>query len=90
MRYVGDAVAVVIAGDRYQAADALEAIEVDYEPLPAGARHGGRARRRAPTWCTTDPGTNKCYTWKLASGDYEAAKAKADRVVSTGATSTSG
>ena len=34
VRYVGDAVAVVIAGDRYQAADALEAIEVDYEPLP--------------------------------------------------------
>ena len=34
VRYVGDAVAVVIAGNRYQAADALEAIEVDYEPLP--------------------------------------------------------
>ncbi|MDT4912246.1 MAG: aerobic carbon-monoxide dehydrogenase large subunit, partial [Pseudonocardiales bacterium] len=34
VRYVGDAVAVVIAGDRYQAADALEAIEIDYQPLP--------------------------------------------------------
>src|SRR5690242_2055461 len=35
VRFVGDAVAVVIADDRYRAADALEAIEVDYEPLPA-------------------------------------------------------
>ena len=49
VRYVGDAVAVVVASDRYAAADALEAIEVDYEPLPAGARHGGRdGRRRRP------------------------------------------
>ena len=40
---------------------------------------GPRSRRARPA-CTTDPGTNKCYTWKLAGGDYEAAKAKADRV----------
>jgi len=34
-RYVGDAVAVVVAETRYQAEDALELINVDYEPLPA-------------------------------------------------------
>ena len=34
VRYVGEAVAVVVARDRYEAADALEAIEIDYEPLP--------------------------------------------------------
>ena len=34
VRYVGDAVAVVVAEDRYQAEDALELINVDYEPLP--------------------------------------------------------
>ena len=34
VRFVGDAIAVVVANDRYAAADALEAIEVDYEPLP--------------------------------------------------------
>ncbi|MEP7104980.1 MAG: xanthine dehydrogenase family protein molybdopterin-binding subunit [Chloroflexota bacterium] len=33
--YVGDAVAAVIAEHAYQAHDALAAIEVDYEPLPA-------------------------------------------------------
>ncbi len=35
VRYVGEAVAVVVACDRYVAEDALDAIEVDYEPLPA-------------------------------------------------------
>ncbi|MCC6777713.1 MAG: xanthine dehydrogenase family protein molybdopterin-binding subunit [Hyphomicrobiales bacterium] len=33
--HVGEAVAVVIAADRYIAEDAAVAIEVDYEPLPA-------------------------------------------------------
>src|SRR5690606_4878808 len=35
VRHVGEAIAVVAATDRYQAVDALEAIEVEYEPLPA-------------------------------------------------------
>ncbi|MGB8611465.1 MAG: xanthine dehydrogenase family protein molybdopterin-binding subunit [Pseudolabrys sp.] len=35
VRYVGEPVAVVVAGDRYLAEDALELIEVDYAPLPA-------------------------------------------------------
>ncbi len=34
VRYVGEAVACVVARDRYAATDALNAIEVDYEPLP--------------------------------------------------------
>ncbi len=33
VRYAGEPVAVVVARDRYLAEDALEAIEVDYEPL---------------------------------------------------------
>jgi 2-furoyl-CoA dehydrogenase large subunit len=35
VRYVGEPVAVVIAADRYLAEDALDLIEVDYDPLPA-------------------------------------------------------
>jgi 2-furoyl-CoA dehydrogenase large subunit len=35
VRYVGEPVAVVVASDRYRAEDALELIDVDYEPLPA-------------------------------------------------------
>src|ERR1700734_2413900 len=34
VRYLGEAVADVVARNRYEAADAIEAIEVDYEPLP--------------------------------------------------------
>jgi 2-furoyl-CoA dehydrogenase large subunit len=35
VRYMGEPVAVVVASDRYRAEDALEAIDVDYRPLPA-------------------------------------------------------
>jgi 2-furoyl-CoA dehydrogenase large subunit len=35
VRYVGESVAVVVAANRYLAEDALDLIEVDYEPLPA-------------------------------------------------------
>ncbi len=35
VRYVGEPVAVVVAGSRYIAEDALESIQTDYEPLPA-------------------------------------------------------
>jgi len=34
-RYVGEPLAVVVAADRYLAEDALDLIEVDYEPMPA-------------------------------------------------------
>jgi aerobic carbon-monoxide dehydrogenase large subunit len=35
VRFVGDAVAAVVAETRQQALDALEAIQVDYQPLPS-------------------------------------------------------
>ena len=35
VRHVGDVLAAVIAEDRYQAADAAEAVMVEYDPLPA-------------------------------------------------------
>ena len=61
-RYVGEPVAVVVAGDRYVAEDAAELVEVDYEPLDVvvdtraalepGARPaapgGGHQRRHRP------------------------------------------
>ena len=34
VRYAGEAVAVVVARDRYAAADAADAVDVNYEPLP--------------------------------------------------------
>ena len=48
VRYVGDCVAVVLATDRYLAADAAEAVEVDYQPSSTWRRRSPTA----PTWCT--------------------------------------
>ncbi len=79
VRFVGECVAVVVASDRYAAADALEAIEVDYEPLPAVVDMRAAIADGADL-VHSDMGTNSSYTWKLNGGDYAAAKAKADRV----------
>jgi carbon-monoxide dehydrogenase large subunit len=37
VRHVGEAVAVLVADDPYRAADAVEAVVVEYEPLPVAA-----------------------------------------------------
>jgi aerobic carbon-monoxide dehydrogenase large subunit len=79
VNYAGDGVAVVIARDRYAAADALEAIEVDYDPLPAVVDM--EVALKDETLVHADLGTNRCFTWPFAGGDYDAAKAKADVVV---------
>ncbi len=46
--YVGQPVALVIAGDAYQAADALEQVQVQYEPLPAIVDPEEALRQDAP------------------------------------------
>jgi len=81
VRYAGDAVAVVVARDRYTAADALEAISVDYDPLPAVVDLEAALAEGAPL-VHADAGTNRCYVWPFSGGDYAAAKAGADVVVS--------
>src|ERR1051326_7809179 len=37
VRFVGEPVAAVVAENKYNARDAADLIEIDYEPLPAGA-----------------------------------------------------
>jgi carbon-monoxide dehydrogenase large subunit len=81
VRYVGDGVAVVIARDRYTAVDALEAIAVEYEELPAVVDMEAALAEGSPL-VHSDKGTNKCFTWPFASGaDYDETKARADVVV---------
>ena len=48
VRYVGDIVAVVVAETPYQAYDALELIDVDYEPLPSVTDAQTAAKSGAP------------------------------------------
>jgi carbon-monoxide dehydrogenase large subunit len=79
VRYVGDAVAVVVATSRYAAADALEAVEVDYEPLPAVLDMEAALADGSPL-VHDDIETNLCFTYDEEHGDYEATKAQADIV----------
>ncbi|MFJ3334799.1 xanthine dehydrogenase family protein molybdopterin-binding subunit [Streptomyces sp. NPDC086766] len=81
VRHAGDPVAVVVARDRYAAADALEAIEVDYEPLPPVLDLEAALADDAPL-VHADQGTNRCYVWPLKTGeDYAAVRERADVVV---------
>ncbi|MDC0769110.1 xanthine dehydrogenase family protein molybdopterin-binding subunit [Streptomyces sp. HD] len=68
VRHAGDPVAVVVARDRYAAADALEAIEVDYEPLPPVLDLEAALEPDSPL-VHADKGTNRCYTWPLKTGE---------------------
>jgi len=70
VRYVGEAVAVVIARDRYEAADAIEAIEVDYEPLPPVLDIRTALDEGSPK---VHEAGNKSFVWPFANGDIEAA-----------------
>ncbi|MEU4660054.1 molybdopterin cofactor-binding domain-containing protein [Streptomyces sp. NPDC023723] len=72
VRHAGDPVAVVVARDRYAAADALEAVEVDYTPLPPVLDLAAALAEDAPL-VHADRGTNRCYDWPLRSGEDFAA-----------------
>ena len=78
--FVGHPVAVVVAIDRYAARDALELIEVDYDPLPVVSDPEKALEKGSPL---THPNlkTNVAFTWTLANGNLDAAFAQADRVI---------
>jgi aerobic carbon-monoxide dehydrogenase large subunit len=78
--YVGQPVAVVVAHNRYLAHDALEQIEVEYQPLPpiidpwAAAHEGTRPIHEAF-------GTNVAMRIHAGRGDLQAAFAQADTII---------
>ena len=80
VRYVGDIVAVVVAESRYAAEDALELIDVGYEPLPAVTDPEAAAGEGAPRLHDEIAG-NQAFHWKVAGGDVDAAFAAAEVVV---------
>jgi carbon-monoxide dehydrogenase large subunit len=81
VRYVGNAVAIVVAADRYAANDGAEAVEVDYEPLPVVVDAEKATQKGAPQLHADVPG-NVAFHWKVSGGDVEAAFKAADVVVS--------
>ena len=70
VRYVGEAVAVVIARDRYTAADAIAAVDVNYEPLPPVLDMRAALEEGSPK---VHEAGNKSYVWPFVQGDIDAA-----------------
>ena len=70
VRYVGEAVACVVARDRFAAADALAAIEVDYEQLPPVLDMRTALDEASPK---VHEAGNKSFVWPFVQGDMDAA-----------------
>jgi len=75
VRYVGEAIALVLADTPAIAEDALALIEVEIEPLPAVADHHASARDASLLFEKT--GTNRAITFRAVRGDAAAAFASA-------------
>jgi carbon-monoxide dehydrogenase large subunit len=64
VRYVGDAVAVVVAQDRYTARDGADRVEVDYEPLPAVTDAAAAVEAGQPQVHAEAP-SNVAFDWEI-------------------------
>jgi carbon-monoxide dehydrogenase large subunit len=84
VRFQGQEVAAVVAESAYIAKDALELIEVDYEPLEAITTPQRALEEDAPVIRDDKEGQTTNHAYACANGDREAtdkAFAEADRVV---------
>src|SRR5207253_794406 len=72
VRYVGEAVAAVVAESRYLAEDALEQIAVDYEPLPTVADAAAASGPGAAV-LHEEAGGNVLLARQFAQGDVDTA-----------------
>ena len=73
-RHVGDPVALVVAVDRYVAEDAVDLVEVDYEPLPPVVDYRSApgtdalVHERVPATTSRVPSVARCRsTWPVCS-----------------------
>ena len=78
VRYVGEAVAVVVARDRYTAADAVALVDVSYEPLEPVLDMRTALDEGSPK---VHEAGNKSYEWVFANGDLDAAFADAPVII---------
>ncbi|HET8658729.1 MAG TPA: xanthine dehydrogenase family protein molybdopterin-binding subunit, partial [Micromonosporaceae bacterium] len=77
VRHVGEPVAVVVARDAASAVDALEAVDVEYEPLPVVLDMEEALADGAPL-VHADKSTNKSFTWVFDSAEAGTGGAVAD------------
>ena len=80
VRYTGDAIAVVVAEERYIAKDALDLIEIDFEPLPVVVDAEQAIQPGAPQLHDEVP-NNTTFVWKVGGGDIDKAFREAEVVV---------
>ncbi len=79
-RFVGDAVAVVVADSRAAATDAAALVDVTYEPLPVVVDQEKAVAPGAPL-VHDDVPNNIAFDWKVGGGDIDAAFKAADVVI---------
>jgi aerobic carbon-monoxide dehydrogenase large subunit len=77
VRFAGEAVAAVVASDQYRAEDALEAIDVTYEPLPAVVE-AEAAMKPGAAVLHAEMGDNVIFQTRFQNGDVAQALASAD------------
>lgn len=77
--HVGEAVAMVVAEDKYAAADAVQLVGVEYEPLAVVV--DAEEALKDETLVHESLGTNKTHEWSMGGGDVEQALADADVVI---------
>ena len=80
VNFMGEIVAVVVADSREHAADAIEAVEVDYDELPVVTDIMEALDDSSPV-IHDALGSNKAYTWGLSNGDVDRVFAEAPVVV---------
>jgi len=78
--FVGHPVAVVLAETRTIARDALDLVDVDYEPM-AAVMDPEKALEKDSSLTHPELGTNVAFTWSLPAGDVDAAFREADKVL---------
>ncbi len=80
VRLVGDAVVAAVATDQYIAQDALDLVEVDYDPLPV-ITDPEKALEQGSPIIHEQFGTNIATRAQVSSGDIDGAIRSADRVI---------
>ncbi len=79
--WVGQPVAAIVATDRYRAEDALELVQVDYEPLPPVSDPERALEPGAPV-LHPELGDNVQTSFVVSVGDVDGAFARAERTLS--------
>ena len=80
VRYVGDAVAAVVATSPGIAEDAASLIDVDYDVLPATVNSEDAMKDGAPQLHDDAP-NNIAFEWEISGGDIDQARSDSDVVI---------